>query len=328
MSEGSVRLLGAKEVSRVLPMRECVEALALAFAESAHAPVRSFVGGVAAAEGKFHIKAALREGERALFVAKTNANFPGNPARGLPTIQGVLALFDAENGRLLALMDSGSITAIRTAAATAVAAKFLAPADARSLAIVGCGTQALQHVRAIREVRGITEVRALDLDRAAAEKLARVVKDECGIDAEAFDDLRAATGDADIVVTLTSSRRAFLRRDDVRAGAFVAGVGADSPDKSELDPALLAGARIIVDDLDQCAEMGDLHHAIAAGRLAKSDVAGTLAGVAADPARYPAVADRVTVFDSTGIPMEDVVAARLAFDRAEKSNIGSAVSLG
>ena len=328
MSGGSIRVLNADEVSRVLPMRECVEALTRAFAESAGAPVRSFVGGVAATGGKFHIKAALREGERALFVAKTNANFPGNPARGLPTIQGILALFDAENGRLLALMDSGSITAIRTAAATAVAAKFLAPADARTLAIIGCGTQALQHVRAIREVRGITEVRALDLDRAAAEKLASAVRNEHGIDAKAFDDLRAATSDADIVVTLTSSRRAFLRKDDVRAGAFVAGVGADSPDKSELDPGLLADALVIVDDLEQCAEMGDLHHAIAAGRLAKAGVAGNLAEVAADPARFAPRADRVTVFDSTGIPMEDVVAAALVFERAEKSGTGSAVTLG
>lgn len=322
-----VRLLDARDLGVVLPMRECVEALTLAFQESTDAPVRSFVGGVAAAEGKFHIKAALREGGRSLFVAKTNANFPGNPARGLPTIQGILALFDAENGRLLALMDSGAVTAIRTAAATAVAAKVLAPADARTLAIIGCGTQALQHVRAIRAVRDITRVRALDLDRAAAMKFARAVKKDCGIDAEAFDDLRATTGDADIVVTLTSSRRAFLRRDDVRPGAFVAGVGADSPDKSELDPGLLAEARLIVDDLDQCAAMGDLHHAIEAGRLSKGDVTATLAEVAGNPNGYAAEADRVTVFDSTGIPMEDVVAAGLAYERAEQSDIGSSVSL-
>ena len=327
MTPGLVRILGAEDVTLVLPMRECVEALTRAFADSARSPVRSFVGGVAAAEGKFHIKAALREGERPMFVAKTNANFPGNPARGLQTIQGILALFDAENGRLLALMDSGSITAIRTAAATAVAAKFLAPMDARVLAIVGCGTQALQHVRAIREVRDITSVRALDLDVTAADKFARAVKDDCGINVHIVDDLRAATGDAEIVVTLTSSRRAFLCRDDVRPGAFVAGVGADSPDKSELDPGLLAESRIIVDDLEQCAVMGDLHHAIAAARLAKDDVAATLGDVAADPSLYPPLGDRVTVFDSTGIPIEDVVAAALAFEKAEQANVGTSVSL-
>lgn len=320
-------MLGARDVSAVLPMDACVEALTAAFQDSGRAAVRSFVGGVAAAQGKFHIKAALREGERALFVAKTNANFPGNPARGLPTIQGILALFDAENGRLLSLMDSGSITAIRTAAATAVAVKFLAPADARTLAIVGCGTQALQHVRAIREVREITRVRALDLDRAAAEAFARTVRNDCGIEAEAFDDLRTATGDADIVVTLTSSRRAFLRKGDVRPGAFVAGIGADSPDKSELDPGLLAGARVIVDDLDQCAEMGDLHHAIAAGLVSKGDVAGTLADVAANPESFRPTDAGVTVFDSTGIPLEDVVAASLAFERAQRDGVGTAVTL-
>ena len=237
-------------------------------------------------------------------------------------------LFDASDGRPLALMDSGSLTAIRTAAATAVAARSLAPADAGTLAIVGCGMQALHHTRAIGVVREITHVRAFDRDRAAAERFARSAKDELGVDVQVCDERRAATLGADIVVTLTSSRRAFLGEADVRAGAFVAGVGADSPDKSELDPALLANARIVVDDLDQCAEMGDLHHAIASGLVSRGDVAGALAEVAANPERYRPDEERVTVFDSTGIPIEDVVVAALAFERAEVAGIGSAVTLG
>lgn len=326
MIAGSVRVLGADDLSQALPMRECVEAMTLAFRDSG-AAVRSFVGGVAATDGKFHLKAALRTGERALFAAKINANFPGNPARGMPTIQGILMLFDASDGRPLALMDSGSLTAIRTAAATAVAARFLAPAEASTLAIVGCGAQALQHARAIAVVREVNLIRAFDRDRAAAERFARAARDELGVDVRVCDELRGATLGADIVVTLTSSRRAFLGEADVRAGAFVAGVGADSPDKSELEPALLAGARIVVDDLEQCAEMGDLHHAIASGLVSRSDVIGTLADVAADPERYRASDDRVTVFDSTGIPIEDVVAAGLALERAEQAGIGSAVAL-
>lgn len=328
MSDRTVRVLGERDIGLVLSMRDCVEALTLAFQENKRAPVRSFVGGVAAGQGKFHIKSALRDGDRPLFVAKINANYPGNPALGMPTIQGILALFDADNGRPLALMDSGALTAVRTAAATAVAARFLAPPDATTVAIIGCGTQALQHIRALRVVREISAVRALDVDLAAAETFARAVREECDVAVEVCDDLRAATSAADIVVTLTSSRRAFLRADDVRPGAFVAGVGADNPDKSELDPGLLVGARIVVDDLEQCAAMGDLHHAIASGRVTKGDVAATLADVAADPTRFESRDDRVTVFDSTGIPLEDVVAAALAYERAERDGVGSRISLG
>ena len=176
-------------------------------------------------------------------------------------------------------------------------------------------------------MRPIGVVRAFDLNPAAAETFARVITEECGVQAEASDSLRAATAAADIVVTLTSSRRAFLRRDDVRDGAFVAGVGADSPDKSELDPGLLSGARIVVDDVDQCAEMGDLHHAVAVGAVTTADVTATLAEVAADPARYHWDGNRVTVFDSTGIPLEDVVAAGLAFEQAERSGVGLRMNL-
>ena len=310
------RMLGPDDVQRLLPMTECIEALDRALAASASTPVQSFVGGVKAPAGKFHLKAALSTGAEPMFAAKLNANFPDNPARGLPTIQGALMLFDATNGTLLATMDSASVTAIRTAAATAVAARHLAPAGADSLAVVGCGVQAFHHVEAMNVVRPLRSVRLYDLDGAAARRLAEDVERRLGLGAEASADLRSCTADADMVVTLTSARSAFLTPAHVRPGAFVAGVGTDSPDKSELDPALMAGALIVVDDLAQCAEMGDLRHAIAAGVVQAAGVWGTLADVCAAPARFTVPPRRTVVFDSTGIPLEDVVAARLIHRRS------------
>lgn len=316
------RMLGPVDVQRLLPMGECIEALDRALAESTTTPVQSFVGGVKAPEGKFHLKAALSGGEHPMFAAKLNANFPGNPSRGLPTIQGALMLFDATNGTLLATMDSAAVTAIRTAAATAVAARHLASPGACTLAIVGCGAQALHHVEAINLVRPLKRVKLYDVNAAVAQELSTEVERRVGVPVQVCGDLMACTAGADMVVTLTSARSPFLTTGHVQPGTFVAGVGTDSPDKSELDPALMAQALVVVDDAAQCAEMGDLHHAVAAGLVQPASVWGTLAEVCAAPARFTVPPGRTVVFDSTGIPIEDVVATRLIYERSRYSDGG------
>ena len=295
-------------------MKACIDALDRALAESVREPVQSFVGGAKAREGKFHIKAALSGGERPLFAAKINANYPRNPEQGRPTIQGVLVLFDATTGEPLATMDSGAITAIRTAAASAVAARHLAQPAAKTLGVVGCGVQAFHHVEAIDAVRPLRLVTLFDVDQDRAREMARRVERELGIVARATPDLHACTADADMVATLTSSRKPFLSGALVRAGIFVAAVGTDSPDKCEIEPSLMHDAFVVVDDQAQCAEMGDLHHAIAAGAVSRDRACATLAEVAADPARHRPRAGQTVVFDSTGIPIEDVVAARIVFE--------------
>ena len=310
-----VRVLDSATVQRLLPMRDCIDALEEAFRAGGQAAVKSFVGGAAAAAGKFHLKAALSGGMRPLFAAKINANFPGNPARGAPTVQGVLVLFDGTVGDPLAIIDSGSLTAIRTAAASGVAARHLASPEAKTLAVIGCGVQALPHVDAMRAVRPIARVVAFDQVTDRARALSDGVR-ALGLEATAAADLADATRGAEIVVTSTSSREAFLRREHLRAGAFVAAVGVDSPDTSEITPELYASAFVIADDVDQCAAMGDLRAAIAAG-VQRGHVRGTLADVVASPARFRAAPDQPTIFDSTGIPIEDVVAARIVFESQE-----------
>lgn len=327
-SRGSdgVRVFGAAAIEALLPVADCIDSLDAAFREPAG--LKSFVGGVAAPEGKFHIKAALGAAGRAVFAAKINANFPGNPnTRGLPTIQGVLALFDAADGRVLAIMDSMSITAIRTAAATGLAARYLSRPDASAAAIVGCGAQAPAQLRAVCAVRPIRRVQLFDLDRGAAERLVARIRQSQELDAVAVDTLDAATQGADIIVTSTPSRRPFLRRSHVKPGMFVAAVGADNPDKHEIDPEVLAASLVVVDDLEQCATMGDLHHALVAGVVDRSHVAGTLSDVLADPGSFAWKADRSVVFDSTGIPLEDVAAAARVLERGQQVDSGQAISL-
>src|SRR5262249_10483309 len=191
------------------------------------------------------------------FAAKTNANFPDNAHRyGLPTIQGTVVLADARTGELLAMMDSGSVTALRTGAATAVAAKFLARRDARSATIVGCGVRGEMQFAAIAAVLPLQHASVLDSDHARAESLAARAQSKLGIRVEAKKDLRSALRGSDVCVTCTPSRRAFVSRDDVAAGTFIAAVGADNRGKQELEPALVAASTLVGDVLEQWHEHG------------------------------------------------------------------------
>jgi ornithine cyclodeaminase/alanine dehydrogenase-like protein (mu-crystallin family) len=284
---------------------------------------------VKAPGGGFHIKAAgLRLG-RLYFAAKTNANFSDNPRRhGLPAIQGVIALCDAEDGRPLAVMDSIEVTIRRTAAATAVAARYLARKDARVATICGCGTQGRAQLRALARVLPLERAWAFDVDPAAADAYATEMTADLGIPVRAAAAHTSKLAESDVCVTCTPSRRAFLMREHVRPGTFVAAVGADSADKQELDPGLMAAAKVVADVLDQCAAIGDLHHALEAGVLSKDDVHAELAEVVSGAKPGRESADEITIFDSTGTALQDVAAAAVVYEEALRVRVGLRVALG
>lgn len=228
--------------------------------------------GVPTLSGGFHIKAGLLRRSRHFFAAKVNGNFNGNAALGLARIQGVVVLSDADTGVPLALLDSASITTLRTAAATAVAAQHLARPDAAVVTVCGCGVQGRAQLVALARVRPIRNVLAFDIDRERSQRFASEVEDDPGIAATAVDDLRAATRASAIVVTCTPSHRPLLFDGFLSPGSFVAAVGADSEQKQELDAALLASVTLVADVTAQCAVIGELHHAIEAGILSLESV--------------------------------------------------------
>jgi ornithine cyclodeaminase/alanine dehydrogenase-like protein (mu-crystallin family) len=284
--------------------------------------------GVHVPGGGFHAKAAFLELSRPYFAAKINANFPDNPlTRGLPTIQGVLVLFDAVNGRPLAVMDSMAITTRRTAAASAVAATFLARREAHTATFIGCGVQARAHVAAISAVRDLDRAFAFDLDTEKAVAFAKEMQTLHALEILVATDLGQATRVSDIVVTTTSARNAFLGRAHLSRGAFVAAVGADNERKQEIEVDLLRTSVIIVDDLEQCATIGDLHHALDAGALARANVRATLDEVVAGVKPGRLSDDEIIIFDSTGMAIEDVAAASIVFERALADDAGLVLQL-
>jgi alanine dehydrogenase len=318
-------LLARPDVYELLPMEDCIEAVEAAFRAGAEASVPSAVMTLHAPRGGFHVKAAgLRRG-RLYVAAKINANFPDNPRRGLPTIQGLLALFDGEDGRLLAVMDSIEVTALRTGAATGVAARVLARRDAAKVALCGCGVQGAYQVRALAAVRPVSSVLVHDRDPGRATAFVARLSSELGVPVSVAEDWPAAARSADMVVTCTTATSPILHTGDVQPGTFVAAVGADSPSKQEIEPALLAASRLFVDSLEQAAAMGDLHHAIVAGVMGAGDCEGELGEVVSGRKPGRRSETEITIFDSTGVALEDVAAAALVYERARAAGRGQRV---
>lgn len=322
-------VLSRRDVLDLLTLPDCIGAVERAF--RLHAEGRTLgpgVLGVPAVDGGFHIKAAGLIGDRSYFAAKTNANFPQNPRRfGLPTIQGTIVLADASTGVPLAIIESGSVTALRTAAATAVAASFLARRDARTATIVGCGVQGELQLAAIAVVLPLQRAWVLDADHERAESMAVRAAASLKLRVEAAKDLRAALRDSDVCVTCTPARRAFVMAADVPPGMFIAAVGADSQGKQELEPALVASATLVVDVLDQCAEIGELQHVLAAGLMTRAQVHAQLADVVVGRRPGRTRDDEITVFDSSGTALEDVAAAIAVYETARDTGRGTEVKL-
>ena len=322
-------VLSRRDVLDLLTLPDCIGAVERAF--RLHAEGRTLgpgVLGVPAVDGGFHIKAAGLIGDRSYFAAKTNANFPQNPRRfGLPTIQGTIVLADASTGVPLAIIESGSVTALRTAAATAVAASLLARRDARTATIVGCGVQGELQLAAIAAVLPLQRAWVLDADHERAESMAVRAAASLGLRVEPAKDLRAALRESDVCVTCTPARRAFVMAADVPPGMFIAAVGADSQGKQELEPALVASATLVVDVLDQCAEIGELQHVLAAGLMTRAQVHAELADVVVRRRPGRTRVDEITVFDSSGTALEDVAAAIAVYENARETGRGMAVKL-
>jgi len=327
-SHACTLMLARSDVERLLTVDECISAVEHAFGEHALGKTSPpGILGMHVPDGSFHIKAALLTRDRAYFAAKVNANFPGNPSHhGLPTIQGVVVLCDAANGVPLAVLDSIALTALRTAAATAVAAKYLALQNSRTALICGCGVQAAAQLRALTSVSRLERIYAYDLDAQRAAAFAALLQGETRVPITPVADLAAAVAASDIVITCTTARRYFIEHAMVRPGTFIAGVGADNEDKQELDPQLLAASTVVADSIDQCAVIGDLHHAIAAKAMSRTDVHAELGQIVAGikPARCSP--EQIIVFYSTGTALQDVAAAVAVYRRALEHQRGAAFS--
>jgi alanine dehydrogenase len=318
-------LLRRSDIEGLLSLRDCIKAVHEIFRLQGEGKIPApEILGVKAPSGGLHVKAGLLPAEKNYLVAKLNANFPGNNARfGLPTIQGVIVVFDAENGVPLAVLDSSDITLKRTAAASAVAAKYLARGDSSVATICGCGQQGRAQLRAVLLVLPLTKIYAFDVNERAAVNFKNELSPELKIDIEPVSALAGAIRKSDICITCTTANEFLVRKEDVRPGTFIAAVGADAEHKQEIDSALISSAKVVVDSLGQSCAIGDVHHAITQGLMTKEDVYAELCEIVSGQKMGRVADDEIIVFDSTGVAIEDAVAAAAVYERAFTDGIGS-----
>jgi ornithine cyclodeaminase/alanine dehydrogenase-like protein (mu-crystallin family) len=253
--------------------------------------------------GDFRAMPALGGGHALL---KWVTSFPGNPARGLPTVSGVVVLSNAETGLVEAILDAGSVTALRTGAAAAIAADALGRADAATAAVVGVGINGRAAARTLLARR--RRVTVWDVDQARAEGVA----DELGV--RVAPSLAEALA-ADVVVTVTPGKDVLLREGSLGPGQHVSLMGADGPGKAEIAVTELARVKIFCDEWEQASHGGELAAAVAVGAISRSDVT-ELGAVLTEKSHGRERDDEITIFDSTGLAIQDLAIAIAAYERA------------
>jgi len=322
----SLLLLTRAEIERLVPLGEAIRAVEGAFLEFGRGNALLFPvirERIDPYGGFFGVKAGYLA-SRGWLGYKGGGFWASNRERGLAGHQSVIALYDPETGVPRALMDGNYLTVVRTGAAGAIAARYLARQNSHVAAIIGSGVQGRIQLAALREVLPIEEVRCFDARQESSRALAEAAG-QSGLRARCCPSARAAVEGADVVVTATPSFQPVISDQWISPGTHINAMGADTRGKQELDPLILARAKVVVDYLAQAREIGECQHAFRAGLLASvhAELGQIVAGLA--PGRETET--EITVFDSTGIALQDLAVADLACRAAQACGAGLAVQL-
>jgi alanine dehydrogenase len=325
-----VRLLTREEVASLLSLEKTIEVVENAFAEYALGrtetpPVLSLP--VPSQRGELDVKFCYMDGS-GMAGGKIVSFYQDNVEKGLPSVMGTIVLFDGSTGELLSVMDGGYITTARTGALGALSARYLARADARRVAVLGAGTQARIQLEALKLLRpDIAEVRAFSRTLASTQRYAEEMQRKVGIPVRVSGSVQEMVREADIIITATNAREPLIRDAWLPPGVHIIDVGADGEGMQELDPAIFGRARVFCDSLDQCAAIGELQHPLREGILTRdqvTEIGDVIIGCA--PGRKSD--DEITVFDTTGVAIQDLAAAHLVYQLAEAAEVGTVVDLG
>ena len=322
-----ILVLNSQQIKELLPMAECIELMADALSalarEEVFQPLRTIVRPPGAS-GLLGLMPAYRSGERGAFGLKAICVFPDNPAQGKDAHQGAVTLFDPETGELLALMNASEITAIRTAAVSAVATRLLAREDAPQLAIIGAGVQARTHLSALSCVREIKQVRVAARTFAHSQRLAEEMQDGFSFPIEPVETNEQAVRGADLIVTATSSLEPVIQRDWISSGAHINAIGTHSPKSREIDSGTMASARIFVDRRESALnESGDYLLAAQEGVVSPESILGEIGELLLGTKPGRTSAAEITLFKSLGLAIEDVASADYLYRKALDQNAGT-----
>ena len=318
----SLILTGA-EILQILDMDLALEAAEAAFRAygegRANMPPKSYLQ---LAKGDFRaMYGALKLDEEICGLKWVNVH-PENPARGLPTVMAKIILNDPETALELADMDGTYITNYRTGAAGGLAARYLARPEAATLGVLGAGVQARMQVAAVLKVRAISRITIYNRTLSRAQALGEELASRCNVQVTVATEPRDAVADKDIVVTTTASRTPLVQADWISPGTHINAMGADAAGKQELDSALFARAKVFVDDWAQAQHSGEINVPLAQGLVPRENLCGSLGDVVAGKNPGRVNSQDITVFDSTGLVIQDLALGRAVYQLARERGLG------
>src|SRR6185295_17721010 len=320
-------VMNSEEVEKLLPMSECIEVMAEALGALARGesiqPLRTALVPPKV-RGVLGLMPSYRGGDAARYGLKAVCVFPDNPAKGLDSHQGGVLLFSGETGELLAVMNASAITAIRTAAVSAVATRLLAREDAGELAIIGAGVQARSHIEALACVRLIKRARVVARNFDHAQHLAGEMQPQFSFPIEAVRKNEDAVRGADLIVTATSSLEPVINKDWISAGAHINAIGTHSPSSREVDSGTMAASLIFVDRRESALnESGDYILAANEGVVTPESILGEIGELLIGTKTGRTSSSEITLFKSLGLAIEDVACADYLYRKAQAENAGS-----
>ena len=322
-----ILVLSHDEVAALLPVKECIavmrEALIALAAGKVHQPLRTIIRPRDAA-GVMGLMPSYISGDGAAFGLKAICVFPGNPAKGKDSHQGGVLLFSADTGELLGMMNASAITAIRTAAVSAVATDLLAREDASDLAIIGSGVQARSHLAAMSEVRSIKRCRIASRRIEHAREFVEEMKRDFSFPLEPVNSVEEALAGADLIVTATTAREPIVRREWISSGAHLNAVGSSIPSAREIDSATMAASSLFVDRRESTInEAGDYLVPAREGAIGPDHIRAEIGEVLNLDRPGRTSPDEITLFKSLGLAIEDLAAANYLYRKASEEKVGS-----
>lgn len=325
-----LKLYFEPEIKKLVSLKEAIKAVEESFA--AYSSGRAVLPGVINLdlpefEGEVHVKAAYIKGDE-YYVIKTASGFYHNPELGLPVGNGLMQVFEARTGQLRAILfDRGYLTELRTAAAGAVAAKYLAKTSIEKVAVIGSGVQARFQLRALSEVRTFKKVSVWSRRR---ENVLKYIEEMKTIYPEVnflpADSAQKAVDEADLIITATPSRSPIVRAEWLKPGVHITAMGSDGPEKQELFPEVLARAgRLFCDSVSQCRRLGEVHHALEAGIISESQISGEIGELVLGLKTGRQSDEEITVADLTGLGVQDAAVASLFLRLAHEAGFSGKV---
>jgi len=324
-----ILILSALDVKKLLTMRDIIEAVEEAFraygkGTSKLAPVINTI--IEKYDGEHEIKSGYVEDY--CVGAKIVTYYKNNRLRyDLPNLWGVIVLNDLKDGRPLAIIDGTYITASRTGAAGAVAAKYLARKDSKIVGVIGAGTQGRYQISALNEILKIETVKVYDNVSRLAGSYVEEMSSQFNFKIEQAQTPEQAVRGSDVIITATPSTKPIILNDWIKEGVHINAIGADAPGKQELDEAIIPRAKVVVDNLTQCVERGEIQTAIRRGLLKKEEVYSELSDIVLARRQGRTNMKEITLFDATGMAVQDITTAYTVLQLAKKKRLGVTISI-